>query len=184
MMNLTQEQIDDLLATLQARFEQHPQRHEGIPWSQVRTRLDANPQSLLSLHEMERSSGEPDVIGQDSRTGHLIFCDCSAESPTGRRSLCYDSTALESRKENRPAGSATEMAEQMGITLLTEAEYRALQTLGCFDAKTSSWIETPEAIRKLGGALFCDRRYNSVFLYHNGAQSYYAARGFRGSLRV
>lgn len=184
MMNLTRGQIDDLLATLQARFERHPQRHAGIPWSQVRARLDANPQSLPSLHEMERSGGEPDVIGQDPQTGQFIFCDCSAESPSGRRSLCYDSAALESRKENRPAGSATEMAGQMGITLLTEAEYRALQTLGCFDAKTSSWIETPAAIRGLGGALFCDRRYDSIFLYHNGAQSYYAARGFRGSLRV
>ena len=183
-MNLTQAQIDELLATLQARFEQHPHRHEGIAWSQVRARLDASPQSLHSLHEMERSGGEPDVIDQDPQSGQLTFCDCSAESPDGRRSLCYDLAALESRKENRPAGSATEMAAQMGIALLTEAEYRALQRLGRFDTKTSSWIQTPEEIRHLGGALFCDCRYDSVFLYHNGAQSYYAARGFRGSLRV
>lgn len=183
-MNLTQRQIDDLLATLQARFEQHPERHEGIAWLQVRARLDANPQSLHSLHEMERSGGEPDVIGQDRQSGQYLFCDCCAESPSGRRSLCYDRAGLESRKENRPAGCATEMATQMGIALLTEAEYRTLQTLGCFDAKTSSWVETPAEIRALGGALFCDRRYDSVFLYHNGAQSYYAARGFRGSLRV
>jgi hypothetical protein len=184
MMTVTNLQIDDLLATLQARFEQHRQRHEGITWSQVRVRLDAHPQSLRSLHEMESSGGEPDVIGQDRQTGQLLFCDCSAESPSGRRSLCYDGAALASRKENKPAGSATELAAMMGITLLTEAEYRALQTLGCFDAKTSSWIQTPEEIRTLGGALFCDRRYDSVFLYHNGAQSYYAARGFRGLLRV
>ena len=183
-MNLTQGQIDDLLATLQARFEQYPERHEGIAWSQVRARLDANPQALRSLHEMERSGGEPDVIGQDPQSGQFLFCDCSAESPDGRRSLCYDRAGLESRKENRPAGCATEMAAQMGIALLTEAEYRTLQTLGSFDAKTSSWVETPAAIRTLGGALFCDRRYDSVFLYHNGAQSYYAARGFRGSLWV
>ena len=183
-MTVTNLQIDDLLATLQARFEQHRQRHEGITWSQVRARLDAHPQSLRSLHEMESSGGEPDVIGQDRQTGQLLFCDCSVESPSGRRSLCYDGAALASRKENKPAGSATELAAKMGITLLTEAEYRVLQTLGCFDAKTSSWIQTPEEIRTLGGALFCDRRYDSVFLYHNGAQSYYAARGFRGLLRV
>lgn len=183
-MNLTKAQIDELLATLQARFEQHPHRHQGIAWSQVRARLDASPQSLRSLHEMERSGGEPDVIGQDPQSGQLTFCDCSAESPDGRRSLCYDQAALESRKENRPTGSATEMAAQMGIALLTEAEYRALQLLGRFDTKTSSWIQTPEEIRLLGGALFCDCRYDSVFLYHNGAQSYYAARGFRGSLQV
>lgn len=184
MTNLTKAQIDDLLATLQARFERHPNRHQGITWSQVRARLAANPQALRSLHEMERTGGEPDVIGQDPQSGQLLFCDCSAESPSGRRSLCFDRAALESRKENRPVGCATEMAAQMGIALLTEAEYRRLQTLGCFDAKTSSWIETPVAIRALGGALFCDYRYDSVFLYHNGAQSYYAARGFRGSLRV
>jgi hypothetical protein len=184
MMNLTKVQIDGLLATLQVRFEQHRHRHEGIIWSQVRARLDANSQSLRSIHEMESSGGEPDVIGQDRQTGQLIFCDCSAESPSGRRSLCYDGAALEARKENRPAGCATELAAKMGITLLTETEYRALQTLGSFDAKTSSWIQTPADIRRLGGALFCDRRYDSVFLYHNGAQSYYAARGFRGLLRV
>ncbi|MGU5716051.1 DUF4256 domain-containing protein [Aeromonas taiwanensis] len=183
-MSVTYAQMDGLLTTLQTRFEQHEHRHEGISWSQVRARLDANPQSLCSLHEMESSGGEPDVIGQDPKTGQFIFCDCSAESPAGRRSLCYDRAALESRKENRPAGAATEMAVKMGIALLTETEYRALQTLGCFDAKTSSWIQTPEEIRALGGALFCDRRYDCVFLYHNGAQSYYAARGFRGSLRV
>lgn len=183
-MKVTQEEIDALLATLQARFEQHPHRHQGIAWSEVRARLDANPPSLRSLHEMERSGGEPDVIGLDPQSGQLIFCDCSAESPDGRRSLCYDLAALESRKENRPTGCASEMAAQMGIALLTEAEYRALQRLGRFDAKTSSWIQTPVEIRRLGGALFCDCRYDSVFLYHNGAQSYYAARGFRGSLRV
>lgn len=183
-MNLTKVQIDELLATLQARFEQHPHRHQGIAWAQVRARLDANPLSLRSLHEMERTGGEPDVIGQDPQSGQLTFCDCSAESPDGRRSLCYDLAALESRKENRPAGCASEMAAQMGIALLTEAEYRALQRLGRFDTKTSSWIQTPVEIRRLGGALFCDCRYDSVFLYHNGAQSYYAARGFRGSLRV
>ena len=183
-MKVTQEEIDALLATLQARFEQHPHRHESIAWSQVRTRLDTNPPSLRSLHEMERTGGEPDVIGQEPQSGQLIFCDCSAESPDGRRSLCYDLAALESRKENRPTGCASEMAAQMGIALLTEAEYRALQQLGRFDTKTSSWIQTPEEIRRLGGALFCDRRYDNVFLYHNGAQSYYAARGFRGSLRV
>lgn len=183
-MTVTHVQIDDLLATLQARFERHPHRHQGITWSQVRARLDASPQSLRSLREMESSGGEPDVIGLDRQTGQLLFCDCSAESPSGRRSLCYDDAALASRKENKPAGSAIELAAKMGITLLTEAEYRALQTLGCFDAKTSSWIQTPEAIRALGGALFCDRRYDNVFLYHNGPQSYYAARGFRGLLRV
>ncbi|WP_429083424.1 DUF4256 domain-containing protein [Aeromonas bivalvium] len=184
MMKLTKTQIDELLATLQARFERHQHRHQGITWSQVRARLDASPQSLRSLHEMESSGGEPDVIGQDRQSGQFLFCDCSAESPSGRRSLCYDGAALASRKENKPAGCATELAAKMGISLLTEAEYRALQTLGCFDAKTSSWIQTPEAIRTLGGALFCDRRYDSVFLYHNGPQSYYAARGFRGLLRV
>lgn len=184
MMNLTKAQTDDLLATLQARFEQHPHRHEGITWSQVRARLDASPQALGSLYEMERTGGEPDVIGQDPQSGQFLFCDCSAESPSGRRSLCYDKEGLESRKENRPAGSTTEMAAQLGISLLTESEYRALQRLGQFDTKTSSWIETPAKIRALGGALFCDCRYDSVFLYHNGAQSYYAARGFRGSVRV
>ncbi|MGL5812626.1 MAG: DUF4256 domain-containing protein [Aeromonas sp.] len=184
MTNLTKAQTDDLLATLQARFERYPNRHEGITWSQVRARLDASPQPLRSLYEMERTGGEPDVIGQDPQSGQFIFCDCSAESPSGRRSLCYDRKGLESRKENRPAGCATEMAAQLGIALLTESEYRALQTIGTFDIKTSSWIETPAKIRALGGALFCDCRYDSVFLYHNGAQSYYAARGFRGSVRV
>lgn len=184
MINVTNVQLDDLLATLQARFEQHQHRHQGITWSQVSARLNANPQSLRSLHEMESSGGEPDLIGQDRQTGQLLFCDCSAESPSGRRSLCYDRAALASRKENKPAGCVTELAAKMGITVLTEAEYRLLQTLGSFDAKTSSWIQTPADIRRLGGALFCDRRYDSVFLYHNGAQSYYAARGFRGLLRV
>lgn len=184
MTNLTETQTDTLLATLQARFEQHPHRHDGITWSQVRARLDASSQQLRPLYEMESTGGEPDVIGQDQQSGQFIFCDCSAESPSGRRSLCYDREALESRKENRPAGCATEMAAQLGITLLTEAEYRALQRLGQFDTKTSSWIQTPVEIRRLGGALFCDCRYDSVFLYHNGAQSYYAARGFRGSVRV
>ncbi|MEG0010158.1 MAG: DUF4256 domain-containing protein [Aeromonas sp.] len=184
MTNLTKAQTDDLLATLQARFERHPHRHEGIAWSQVRARLDAGPPQLGSLYEMERTGGEPDVIGQDPQSGQFLFCDCSAESPSGRRSLCYDREGLESRKENRPAGCVTEMAAQLGISLLTESEYRMLQTLGPFDTKTSSWIQTPVAIRALGGALFCDCRYDSVFLYHNGAQSYYAARGFRGSVRV
>lgn len=177
-------QIEALLATLKHRFETHMSRHAGLDWQKVQARLEASPEKLRSLHEMERTGGEPDVIGLDSATGEFIFCDCSAESPSGRRSVCYDQEGRESRKEHRPAASATEMAAAIGIELLSEQEYRELQKLGCFDAKTSSWVKTPDAIRRLGGALFCDRRYNAVFVYHNGAQSYYAARGFRGSLRV
>jgi len=177
-------QRSSLLSTLQARFAQHPQRHAGITWSQVQARLDASPKKLRALEEMEKTGGEPDVVGVDAATGAIVFMDCSAESPGGRRSLCYDRAALDARKENKPSGAAVEMAAAMGIELLTEQEYRALQALGEFDLKTSSWILTPPAIRKLGGAVFCDRRYDQVFLYHNGVQSYYAARGFRGVLRV
>ena len=173
---------DKLIAALKARFEKNMHRHRGIAWAAVEARLDGNPDALKSLHAMEASGGEPDVIGDDS--GHITFCDCSAESPSGRRSLCYDKDALSSRKENKPQGSAVEMAARMGVDLLTEEEYRELQQLGAFDLKTSSWIQTPADVRSLGGALFCDRRYDKVFVYHNGAQSYYAARGFRGRLRV
>lgn len=179
----TQEQ-EALLQALQARFEKHMHRHQGIAWVDVRSKLEDNPDALRSLREMEATGGEPDVIAKDAAAGHYTFCDCSAESPSGRRSTCYDREALESRKENRPASSALEMAAAMGIELLTEAQYRELQTLGDFDTKTSSWIKTPSDVRALGGALFCDRRYGKVFVYHNGAQSYYAARGFRGTLRV
>lgn len=175
---------DQLLQTLKARFETNMQRHKGIVWATVQTRLEKNPAALKSLREMEASGGEPDVIGQDRNSGQLTFCDCSAESPAGRRSACYDRDALDARKENKPQGSAVEMAAAMEIDLLTEEQYRALQALGEFDTKTSSWVKTPPEIRALGGALFCDRRYDTVFVYHNGAQSYYAARGFRGSLRV
>ena len=175
---------DPLLDTLQARFERHPARHAGITWADVAARLAKHPDALRALAAMEDSGGEPDVIGRDDATGALLFCDCSAESPAGRRSVCYDRAGLESRKEHRPATSAVDMAEAMGITMLTEAEYRHLQTLGEFDLKTSSWVDTPPAIRRLGGAIFCDRRYGAVWTYHNGAQSYYGARGFRGILRV
>jgi hypothetical protein len=177
-------QRQELIAALRDRFTAHPKRHPDIAWSAVEERLLADPSALKVLLAMEESGGEPDVIGRDSKTGEIVFCDCSAESPTGRRSLCYDRAALDARKENKPAGAAAETAATIGITMLTEAEYRALQTLGEFDRKTSSWIQTPAAIRKLGGALFCDRRYDNVFVYHNGAESYYAARGFRGRLRV
>jgi Protein of unknown function (DUF4256) len=173
-----------LLQALKLRFEKNMRRHAGIAWADVHARLDANPDALMSLQAMEATGGEPDVIGQDKKSGQFTFCDCSAESPIGRRSTCYDADARESRKENKPENSAGEMAAAMRIDLLTEEQYRALQTLGEFDAKTSSWIETPPDVRALGGALFCDRRYGKVFVYHNGAQSYYAARGFRGSLRV
>lgn len=176
-------QREELLKALKARFEKNMKRHEGLKWADVQARLEADAGKLRSLHEMEKTGGEPDVIGHE-KTGEYVFCDCSAESPAGRRSLCYDREALESRKENKPEGSAVDMAAAMGIELLTEEQYRELQKLGKFDLKTSSWVETPSDIRKLGGALFCDRRYDKVFLYHNGAQSYYAARGFRGSLRV
>ena len=177
-------QRSQLLGTLKARFEQNMSRHKGLDWASVASRLEHHAEKLRSLHEMEASGGEPDVVGRDERAGEYLFHDCSAESPAGRRSLCYDREALDSRKENRPGGSALDTAAAMGIELLTEAEYRELQKLGSFDLKTSSWIATPAEVRKLGGALFCDRRYGRVFTYHNGAQSYYAARGFRGSLRV
>jgi hypothetical protein len=173
-----------LIQTLKARFEKNMHRHIGVAWAEVRARLEGSPEALRSLCEMETTGGEPDVIGQDKETRHFILCDCFPESPMGRRSTCYDRAALESRKEHKPANSAVEMAAAMGIELLTEEQYRALQMLGEFDTKTSSWVSTPSEIRALGGALFCDRRYGKVFVYHNGAQSYYAARGFRGSLRI
>ena len=177
-------QRDELLETLQARFEKNMRRHDGVQWSQVEGRLKAAPEKLRARAEMERTGGEPDVVGHDRKSGELLFVDCATESPAGRRSLCYDRESLEARKENKPADSAIGMAAAMGIELLTEEQYRRLQELGHFDLKTSSWISTPPAIRKLGGALFCDRRYDHVFVYHNGAQSYYAARGFRGALKV
>ncbi len=175
---------DELLGALQARFEAHMHRHDGIAWTDVRTRLQDNPDALRSLAAMEATGGEPDVIGRDTATGQFTFCDCSPESPSGRRSICYDREALDARKEHKPQGSAVQMAGEMGIELLTEDEYRELQRLGEFDTKTSSWVRTPPDVRALGGALFCDRRYGRVFVYHNGAQSYYAGRSFRGSLRV
>jgi hypothetical protein len=181
---LSAEQRKELLALLKARFEKNMKRHEGVDWADVQERLAKDAGKLWSLHEMERTGGEPDVVGRMEATGEFIFVDCSAESPKGRRSVCYDAEALEARKEHKPADSAMNMAETMGIELLSEEEYRKLQQLGEFDTKTSSWVKTPSRIRKLGGALFCDRRYDTVFLYHNGAQSYYAARGFRGALRV
>jgi hypothetical protein len=181
---LSPEQHEELLKALKARFEKNKNRHKGIEWAKVQARLEANPEKLWSLNEMEETGGEPDVVGYDKKTGEYIFYDCSAESPKGRRSVCYDHEALESRKEHKPENSAIEMAADMGIELLTEEQYRQLQELGNFDTKTSSWIKTPSEIRKLGGALFCDRRYDTVFLYHNGAESYYAARGFRGLLSV
>ena len=173
-----------LLRTLQARFEKNMQRHKGATWAAVAAKLDGNAAALQALLAMEESGGEPDVIAGDGKAGHFTFCDCSPETPTGRRSLCYDGEALAARKENKPQGSAEEMASAMGIELLTEEQYRALQALGEFDLKTSSWIKTPPEVRALGGSLFCDRRYGRVFVYHNGAQSYYAARGFRGWLQV
>ncbi|HEU5401109.1 MAG TPA: DUF4256 domain-containing protein [Terriglobales bacterium] len=169
---------------MQNRFEKNAKRHEGLAWAKVQARVEANAEKLRSLHEMEKTGGEPDVIGYDNKTGEFIFYDCSAESPSGRRSLCYDGEALASRKENNPANSAMDLAAAMGVELLTEEQYRELQKLGEFDKKTSSWVKTPSKIRKLGGAIFCDRRYDTVFVYHNGAESYYAARGFRGSIRV
>ena len=175
---------EELLQVLKSRFEKNMHRHAGIAWAEVRARLEGNADALRSLQGMEATGGEPDVIGHDKESGQFTFCDCSAESPAGRRSTCYDADARESRKENKPENSAVEMAAAMGIDLLTEERYRELQKLGDFDAKTSSWIETPPEVRALGGALFCDRRYGKVFVYHNGVQSYYAARGFRGSLRV
>ncbi len=181
---LSIQQRDEVLSALKARFEKSMNRHKGLEWAQVQAKLKANAEKLWSLHEMERTGGEPDVVGHDKKAGEYLFYDCSAESPKGRRSLCYDREALESRKENKPEGNAIDMATAIGIELLTEEQYRELQKLGNFDTKTSSWVKTPSPIRKLGGALFCDRRYDTVFLYHNGAESYYAARGFRGSLRV
>jgi hypothetical protein len=181
---LSPEQREELLKALKARFEKNMNRHKGLEWAKVRAKLEANTEKLWSLNEMERTGGEPDVVGHDKKTGEYVFYDCSAESPKGRRSICYDHEALESRKEHKPGNSAVEMAAEMGIALLTEEQYRGLQQLGNFDTKTSSWITTPADIRKLGGAIFCDRRYDTVFTYHNGAESYYAARGFRGSLRV
>lgn len=185
---LSPEQREGLLHTLKTRFEKNKNRHPGLEWANVQAKLEANGEKLWSLYAMEETGGEPDVVGQDEKTGEYLFYDCSPESPKGRRSVCYDREALESRKEHKPKDSATEMAASMGIELLTEEEYRELQSLQMtgekFDMKTSSWIKTPAAIRKLGGALFCDFRYDHVFVYHNGAESYYAARGFRGSLRV
>ncbi len=182
--DLSPEQREELLRALKARFETNMNRHKGLEWAQVQAKLEANAERLWSLNEMERTGGEPDVIGRDNKTGEYIFCDCSAESPKGRRSICYDREALHSRKEHKPEDNALDMAAAMGIELLTEEQYRELQKVGKFDAKTSSWVKTPSDIRKLGGALFCDRRYDTVFVYHNGAESYYAARAFRGLLRV
>ena len=181
---LSPEQSKELLRTLRARFEKNMNRHKSLEWAQVQGKLEANVEKLWSLNEMERTGGEPDVVGLDKKTGEYIFYDCSAESPKGRRSVCYDREALESRKEHKPEDSAMDMAAAMGIEILTEAQYRELQKLGHFDTKTSSWVKTPSDIRKLGGALFCDRRYDTVFVYHNGAESYYAARAFRGLLRI
>src|SRR5712691_4085824 len=178
------EQREELLRALKARFEKNMDRHKGLEWAKVQAKLETNTEKLWSLSEMERTGGEPDVVGSDRKTGEYIFYDCSAESPKGRRSVCYDREALESRKEHKQEDNALDMAAAMGTELLTEEQYRELQKLGNFDTKTSSWVKTPSAIRKLGGALFCDRRYDTVFVYHNGAESYYAARGFRGSLKV
>ena len=182
--DLSPEQRKELLEALKARFEKNSNRHQSLEWASVQTKLEANAEKLWSLNEMERTGGEPDVVGHDKKTSEYIFYDCSAESPKGRRSLCYDREALDSRKENKPKGNAMDMAAAMGIELLTEEQYRELQKLGEFDTKTSSWVKTPSAVRKLGGALFCDRRFDTVFVYHNGAESYYAGRAFRGSLRV
>ena len=181
---LSREQCDKLLGALKARFEANRNRHKSLEWVKVQTKLEANPGKLWSLNEMERTGGEPDVVGHDKTSGEYIFCDCSVESPKGRRNLCYDGDALEARKTFKPEHNAVDMAAAMGIELLTEDQYRELQKLGSFDTKTSSWVKTPSDIRELGGALFCDRRYNTVFVYHNGASSYFGARAFRGSLRV
>ena len=181
---LSNKQREELIATLKGRFEKNSNRHPGLDWFKVQSRLEGNPDKLWSLHEMEKTGGEPDVVGHDQKSGEYVFYDCAAESPKGRRSLCYDREALESRKEAKPKNSALDLANSMGIEMLNEDQYRQLQTLGAFDTKTSSWVKTPASIRKLGGALFCDRRFETVFLYHNGAESYYAARGFRGSLKV
>lgn len=181
---LSPKEAEQLLSVLEARFEKNMSRHKGIAWGKVRAKLEAEPEKLWSLGQMERTGGEPDVVGQDKKTGEYFFYDCSDESPQGRRSLCYDREALNTRKEHKPKNSAVDLADAMGIELLTEEEYRGLQKLGNFDTKTSSWVKTPPEIRKLGGALFCDRRYDHVFVYHNGAESYYAVRGFRGSISV
>src|SRR5574339_543550 len=181
---LAPEQREELLRALKARFEKNMNRHKGLEWAKVQAKLEANTEKLWSLQEMERTGGEPDVVGHDKKNGEYVFYDCSAESPKGRRSVCYDREALEARKEHKPRTSAVDMATGMGIELLSEEQYRELQALGNFDTKTSSWVKTPSDIRKLGGALFCDRRYGHVFTYHNGAESYYAARAFRGSLKV
>ena len=178
------EHREELLRALKVRFEKNMNRHKGLEWAKIQAKLEANAEKLWSLNEMEKTAGEPDVVGHDKKTGEYIFYDCSAESPKGRRSICYDREALESRKEHKPEDSAMDMAAAMGVELLTEDQYRELQRLGNFDTKTSCWVKTPSHIRKLGGALFCDRRYDTVFVYHNGAESYYAARAFRGSLRV
>lgn len=176
--------LDELTKTLKDRFSKNKRRHTGIDWTSVRAKLEASPEKIQALYEMERTGGEPDVVGYDEKTSEFIFCDCSPESPIGRRSICYDREALNSRKENKPCGNAIEMASSIGIEILTEQQYRELQEFGEFDRKTSSWVNTPAKIRDLGGALFCDRRYDHVFVYHNGAESYYAARGFRGRLKV
>src|ERR1051325_3672925 len=181
---LSPQQCEELIRVLKARFEKNMRRHKGLEWAKIQDKLQRNTEKLWSLNEMERTGGEPDVVGRDKQSGEYIFYDCSAESPKDRRSVCYDREALESRKEHKPQTSALEMAAAMGIELLTEEQYRQLQELGDFDTKTSSWVKTPAAIRKLGGALFCDRRYNTVFVYQNGAESYYAARGFRGLLKI
>lgn len=182
--SLSKKQRDEILKALQLRFEKNMNRHKGIDWIHVLERLESHPAKLSSLQEMERTGGEPDVVGQDKKTDEYIFYDCSEESPKGRRSLCYDRRALESRKEHKPKGNAVDTAAAMGVELLTEEQYRELQRIGNFDTKTSSWVKTPASVRDLGGALFCDRRFDTVFVYHNGAESYYAARGFRGLLRV
>ena len=181
---LSKKQRQEILRTLKARFEKNMNRHKGLEWAQVQAKLEFSAEKLWSLSEMERTGGEPDVVGHDKKTGEYIFYDCAAESPKSRTSLCYDREALDSRKENKPKGNALDAAAAMGVEILTEEQYREMQTLGNFDTKTSSWVKTPAAIRKLGGALFCDRRFDTVFVYHNGAESYYAARGFRGWLRV
>lgn len=181
---LSAEQRGELLKILKERFEKNMNRHKSLEWAKIQTKLEANTEKLWAIHEMERTGGEPDVVGYDKKTDEYIFYDCTVESPKGRRSLCYDRQALEERKEHKPANNAIDLATAMGIELLTEEQYRELQKLGEFDTKTSSWVKTPSDIRKFGGAIFCDRRYNTVFVYHNGAESYYAARGFRGSLKV
>jgi len=183
-VTLSKKQQDELLKTLKIRFEKNPKRHEGFEWAKLQARLEANPDKLWSIHEMEKTGGEPDAVGHDKKTDEYVFYDCAAETPKSRRSLCYDREALNSRKENKPRSNALDMAAAMGIELLTEEQYRELQKLGEFDTKTSSWVKTPANVRELGGALFCDRRFDTVFLYHNGAESYYAARGFRGWLKV